>query len=223
VEPQLTPKATPARRGRPRTSRFVPHRRRPSHSPECAMHMTVRRRDGLPSFRKQRVLDLVHDLMREKNDDSFQIVYHSIQSNHIHFIGEARDRRALTRAMQGFMIAFAKRLNAMLKRKGKVWADRYYARDIVGSREMRNVLSYVFHNAKKHGALEKDSILPDLFSNAVLFDGWQEKFLIYGFDDWPKPKPRTRMLRSWWRGHAPLSLAGPRAGDASHPRASRSA
>src|SRR5688572_29984847 len=135
--------------GRKRTSRFVPHRRRASHHPDCAMHMTVRRRDGLPSFRQQRVLDLVHDLMREKNDESFQILHRSIQSNHIHFVAEARDRRAVTRKMQGFMIAFAKRLNAMLERAGKVWADRYYARDIEGSREMKNVLSYVFNNAKK--------------------------------------------------------------------------
>jgi REP element-mobilizing transposase RayT len=198
------PPTKPARRGRPRTSRFVPHRRRPSHSPECAMHMTVRRRDGLPSFRGQRVLDLVHALMRKKNGESFQIVHYSIQSNHVHLVAEARDRRAVTRAMQGFMIAFAKSLNKILARAGKVWADRYYARDIVGSREMKNVLAYVFHNAKKHGTLRTRAV--DMFSNAVLFDGWEEKFLIYGFDDWPRPNPRTRMLRSWWRAHGPLRL-----------------
>ena len=170
------------------------------------MHMTVRRRDGLPSFRSQRVLRLVHQLMREKNDESFQIVHRSIQSNHIHFVAEARDRRAVSRKMQGFMIAFARRLNAMLKRVGKVWADRYYARDIVGSREMKNVLSYVFNNAKKHGVIKKGRRMLDLFSDAVLFDGWDEKFIRYGFDDWPKPEPRTRMLRSWWRAHGPLRL-----------------
>jgi REP element-mobilizing transposase RayT len=171
------------------------------------MHMTVRRRDGLPSFRSQRVLQLVHQLMREKNDDSFQIVHHSIQSNHIHFVSEARDRRAVIRKMHGFMVAFAKRLNALLgRRAGKVWADRYYARDIVGSREMRNVLAYVFHNARKHGTLRAESKMPDLFSTALVFDGWAEKFVIYGFDDWPRPKPRTQMLRSWWRIHAPLRL-----------------
>lgn len=170
------------------------------------MHMTVRRREGLPSFRQQRVRELLHALMRKKNDEDFQIVHYSIQSNHIHLVSEARDRRAVTRKMHGFMVAFAKRLNAMLSRAGKVWADRYYARDIVGSREMRNVLSYVFHNAKKHGVLKATSRAPDLFSTAVLFDGWEEKFIVYGFDDWPQPRPRTRMLRSWWRRHEPLRL-----------------
>jgi REP element-mobilizing transposase RayT len=168
--------------------------------------MTVRRRDGLPSFRRQRVLALVHELMREKNDDSFQIVHYSIQSNHIHFVCEARDRRAVTRKMHGFMVAFAKRLNAMLRRAGKVWADRYFARDVVGSRDMRNVLSYVFHNAKRHGAMRHDSQMFDVFSSAMLFDGWEERFLVLGFDEWPQPRPRTRMLRTWWRGHGPLKL-----------------
>jgi putative transposase len=171
------------------------------------MHMTVRRRDGLPSFRSQRVLRLLHDLMREKNDDAFQIVHHSIQSNHIHLISEARDRRAVIRKMHGFMVAFAKRLNALLRRRaGKVWADRYYARDIEGSREMRNVLAYVFHNAKKHGVQAKDSPYFDVYSTAMLFDGWESKVLVLGFDDWPQPKPRTAMLRTWWRGHGALPL-----------------
>jgi putative transposase len=172
------------------------------------MHMTVRRRDGLPSFRQQRVLELVHDLMREKNDEAFQIVHHSIQSNHIHFISEARDRRAVTRKMHGFMVAFAKRLNALLGRRGGVWGDRYYSRDIVGSREMKNVLSYVFHSAKKHGALPKGSRMPDIYSTAMLGGGRETRFLVHGFDDWPQPRPRTRMLRSWWRGHGPLKLDG---------------
>lgn len=171
------------------------------------MHVTVRRRDGLPSFRRQRVLDLVHALMREKNDDSFQLVHYSIQSNHVHFVAEARDRRVVTRKMQGFMVAFAKRLNKMLSRIGKVWADRYFARDITGSREMKHVLAYVFHSAKKHGVITKGARIVDIFSNAVHFDGWDVKFLAFGFDDWPRPKPRTRMLRSWWRAHGPLRLA----------------
>jgi hypothetical protein len=94
----------------------------------------------------------------------------------------------------------------MLHRAGKVWADRYYARDIVGSREMKNVLSYVFNNAKKHGVIAHGRRTLDLYSDAVLFDGWDEPFVRYGFDDWPKPVPRTRMLRSWWRAHGPLQL-----------------
>jgi putative transposase len=186
----------------------IPHRRRPSHDPKTAMHMTVRRRDNLPSFRRQRVLDLVHELIEKKNDDSFQIVHWSIQSNHIHLVCKARDRRAVTRKMQGFMIAFAKRLNALLgNRKGKVWADRYFARDILDSKEMKNVLAYVFGNAKKHGAVPKESRMPDVFASGMLFDGWDVKLQVFRFDDWPQPRPRTPMLRRWWRLHGPLKFA----------------
>jgi hypothetical protein len=104
--------------------------------------------------------------------------------------------------MQGFMIAFAKRLNALLgNRKGKVWADRYFARDVVDSRDMHNVLSYVFGNAKKHGASES---MFDLFASGWNFAGWDVKVLTFGIDDWPRPEPRTPMLREWWKLHGPV-------------------
>lgn len=166
------------------------------------MHMTLRRRDDLPSFRRQRVLALVHHLMKTKADAAFQIVHYSIQSNHIHLICEARDRRVVTRKMQGFMIAFAKRLNKMLgNRRGKVWADRYFARDVVDSRDMHNVLSYVFGNAKKHGA---SNSMFDVFASWWAFPGWDVGVLTYGIDDWPRPPPRTAMLREWWKLHGPV-------------------
>jgi hypothetical protein len=54
--------------------------------------------------------------------------------------------------------------------------------------------------------MHEDLRMFDLFSSAVRFDGWEDRFLAFGFDDWPKPKPRTRMLRTWWRNHGPLKL-----------------
>src|SRR5688572_15407288 len=108
------------------------------------MHVTMRRMPNLPSFRKQRVGELVLRQMRRLNDELFQIVHFSIQSNHLHLIAEARDRAAAMRKLSGFMVSFAKRLNAMLgNRRGKVWADRHYRRDVVTAREMNAVLRYV--------------------------------------------------------------------------------
>lgn len=90
------------------------------------MHITLRRRSGLPSFREQLVHELVVASMARLNDHRFQIVHHSIQTNHIHLVVEADDRDVVTRKMSGFAIAFAKRLNNQLLggRRGKVWSDR---------------------------------------------------------------------------------------------------
>lgn len=165
------------------------------------MHMTVRRRDGLPSFRQQRVGKLLLGLIDDKNDETFQIADFSIQSNHLHFVVEANDRKTVIRKMQGFMIAFAKRLNRLLgRKKGKVWADRYFARDIESSRDMHNVLSYIFSNAKKHGTIPNDPRFYDTYSTAWRFFG----FPLHGTDHWPRPKPRTAMLAWWWQGHGPV-------------------
>jgi REP element-mobilizing transposase RayT len=180
---------------------LVPHRRRASHHPESAMHMTVRRREGLPSFRQQRVWKLLLELLEDKNDARFQIVEFSIQWNHIHLVVEADDRETVIRKMQGFMIAFAKRLNRLLgRKKGKVWADRYFARDIESSRDMHNVLSYIFSNGKKHGAIPNEERVIDLFSTVWRFFGYRMR----GAEHWPRPKPRTAMLERWWRAHGPV-------------------
>lgn len=82
--------------------------------------------------------------MRRLNDRRFQIVHFSIQTNHLHLVVEAADRATITRKMAGFMVSFAKRLNAMLGgRRGKVWIDRYFRRDIERARDMNAVLRYV--------------------------------------------------------------------------------
>ena len=176
------------------------------------MHITMRRVANLPSFRQQRVRRLVLQQMRRLNDEIFQLVHFSIQSNHLHLIVEARDREAIIRKIQGFMVAFAKRLNTMLGgRRGKVWSDRYFRRDVMTSREMHALLRYVFHNAKKHGALASGVTL-DAFSSAWTFDGWDAE--VPRPDDeveWPRPTPRTRLLKIGWFQQGPLSVAGERA------------
>lgn len=174
------------------------------------MHVTMRRVPNLPSFRQQRVGELVLRQMRRLNDDSFQIVHFSIQANHLHFVMEASDRETVIRKIQGLMVSFAKRLNVMLgKRRGKVWADRYFRRDVVTAREMSAVLRYVFNNAKKHGELPPDAIVLDPYSTAWTFDGWDVDIpKPKNADHWPRPTPRTRLLEKDWITSGLLSRAG---------------
>lgn len=174
------------------------------------MHITARARKGLPSFRAQRIASLVLLLMRRLNDAGFQIVHFSVQTNHIHLIVEAKDREIIIKKMSGFMISFAKRLNAMLGRaRGKVWDDRYYRRDIDSSRDMKNVLAYVFGNAKKHGLIPRDAAEIDYVSSAWTFDGWNVKIdLPPERVRWKPPRPRTELLRRDWIAFGLLRVSG---------------
>jgi putative transposase len=71
----------------------------------------------------------------------FQVVQFSIQSNHLHVIVEATDKKKLRSGVSGLVIAFAKRLNALLERlTGKVWAERYHARPLTTPAEVRSAL-----------------------------------------------------------------------------------
>ncbi|HEY4242912.1 MAG TPA: transposase [Kofleriaceae bacterium] len=103
---------------------------------------------------------------------SMHLVHASIQSNHIHLLVEAADEHLLSRGMQGFQISAAKHINRVLRRKGRVFADRYYAHVLRTKRETRNAVTYVLQNWRKHGG---GSIAPlDPCSTAESFPGWRE-------------------------------------------------
>jgi len=197
-----------------RGTRRVPHRARPFHKDTNPVHVTLRARSGLPSFRQQLVhAMLVRILHRQKKRayaGDFQVVEYSIQKNHLHVILEAEDKSSLRSGASGLAIAFAKQLNKLLLRaKGKVWAERYHAHELGTPREVRNALSYVFQNFKKHGDVAFGHVV-DRHSSAALFDGWAVPVLTFpDVPPWRTPPLRTWMLRTGWKRHG-LLLPGER-------------
>jgi putative transposase len=81
-----------------------------------------------------------------------------VQGNHIHLIVEAENKRALARGMQGLQIRIAKGLNRVMKRRGKVFSDRYHAHILRTPTEVRNALRYVRENHRKHEAQRGRSV-----------------------------------------------------------------
>ncbi|HUS62941.1 MAG TPA: transposase, partial [Kofleriaceae bacterium] len=110
-----------------------------------------------------------------------RIVHFSVQGDHIHLLVEARDRRCLSRAMKGFEVRVARRLNALMGRKGRVFADRYHAHQLETPTEARRALVYVLGNAAKHPAdpreraASRESTWIDPMSSACYFDGWARR------------------------------------------------
>jgi REP element-mobilizing transposase RayT len=99
----------------------------------------------------------------------FQVVHHSIQSNHLHLIVEAADRSALTSGMRGLLVRIARGLNRLWGRCGAVFADRFHERELCTLREVHNALVYVLQNLRKHGISLAG---PDPLSSGPEFDGW---------------------------------------------------
>lgn len=183
--------------------RTVSHRRR-THGDRHPIHVTLRFRDDLPNMRERNLYLTIEDAIRAGRERfGFRVIEWSVQGNHLHLIVEADSERALSRGMQGLAIRVARALNRALSRHGKVFADRFHARDLRTPTEVRNALVYVLNNAKHH-AKDQGQSWPrrrvDPYSSAAWFTGWASEIESRRL---PGPSPaasaKTWLLRTGWR------------------------
>ena len=193
----------------------VGHGRRPGQSPNQPLHITLRLVPGLPRLRRRegdrmarRALGLANRFLGAR------LCHLSIQGNHLHLIVEADDRAALTAAMRSFGITFAKGVNAGLRRKGRVLADRYHVVVLRTPAQTRAALEYVLGNWRRHG---EDRAGPrrrtDRFSSGPFFTGWTvpaPAFLWWKDLPWPDDGPLPiRLPRSWLLSEGWRRAGGP--------------
>jgi hypothetical protein len=62
-------------------------------------------------------------------------VHFSVQGNHLHLVFEADDWRALPRAVKGLSVRLARVINKAMKRRGRVFSDRYHVHVLKTPRE----------------------------------------------------------------------------------------
>ena len=156
---------------RPRGEKaLVAHTQRPALATRFPVHVTLRVLPHVWNLRSKRGYRVVRRALAGGGDRfGMRLCEFSIQGNHLHFVVEAEDARALSRGMQGLSIRIAKGLNRMMARAGKVLADRFHARILRTPTEVRRVLAYVRGNHDVHrvrrGASASNA--PDVFSSAI--------------------------------------------------------
>ena len=185
----------------------VPHSRRDKLSRHHPVHTTVRLTDGLPSLRRQETLAELRTAFRKGAERfGFRLLHYSVQSNHLHFIVEAKDRVALTRGMQGLLIRIARALNRLWQRRGKVFAERFHQRVLKSPTQLRNALVYVLNNYFHHGQRPRRHL--DRYASGPWFDGWKERFTVKGIDHVPRhlAAPRTWLMQGGWRKRGRIRL-----------------
>ena len=143
-----------------------------------------------------------------------RVVHYSVQHDHIHLIVETENATSLSRAVQGLCVRIARRLNALMGRKGKVFADRFHERVLASPRQVRSALRYVLLNARKHGVASPERRWLDPCSSASVFDGWSIEVTIGPGVQFALPTavPTTWLLRVGWRRGGPLIDPGERPG-----------
>jgi len=133
----------------------------------------LRVRRGLPWLRTPRTYRVLERAFRAgKEKHGFALVQFSVQGDHLHLLIEAQSKHALARGMQGLMIRIAKGLNRYWRRRrGSVFAERYFARAVQTAKEIKRALAYVLNNARKHGVWSSPTA-PDPFSSGRWYSGW---------------------------------------------------
>ena len=179
--PGLQPTRAGKRRG-PKLGtgrRSVRHRVREAHAATHPLHVVMRSK--MRSLRTQFVFPTLRRAFAEANRarPGFRITQFSVQGDHVHLIVEAEDKASLSRGMQGLAIRIARRINALVRRRGKLWADRFFSRELATPRVVRNALAYVLNNHRKHRAAAHQRLagsepLIDPYSSAPYFRGFLE-------------------------------------------------
>lgn len=173
-------RTTPPKRGRPRKpgdfTRHAPRERVGRHTP---VHITIKvlpRSARLRSTRRFRAIRQA--LIKGGLRFGFRLVHYSVQSTHLHLIGEAEDTLAVSRAIKGISVRIARRLNALSGRRGTVIRERYHMRLIRDRMQARRCVVYVLNNARRHAAQRGKRLSADYLdecSSARAFDGWSRR------------------------------------------------
>jgi putative transposase len=196
----------------------VPHTRRGKLAASRPIHVTVRLHKHSPSLRARRAYQqILRCFVAARDRFGFRLVHYSVQATHLHHVCEAKDRRALSRGMQGLLIRVAKAMNRLWGRKGSVWAERYHEHVLKSPRETRNALAYVLNNLWRHlraAAPEHGPI--DACASGRYFTGWRMDSGIpppptlppsadpadpRAESQRPVADPHTWLLRAGWRRH----------------------
>jgi len=175
----------------------TPHRARATHYFGHPVHVTLRA--GLGSLRSQLLFPTVRIAISRATrhaPERFRIVHFSVQSNHLHLIVEAAERRALTAGVHGLAIRITRYVNDLLMRRGSLWADRWHGRALKSPREVRNALVYVLANFRKRASTEVPSGV-DPCSSGTWFHGWRGASARVG------PLPLATRAPASERGRAP--------------------
>ena len=208
---------------RPKNGRAgVPHRKRARLSRHAPQITTLRLVNDVAKVRRWTIFFEIVTAIAAAQRATFRIVEFSVQNGHLHLITESDGWKALTDGTRALSIRIARVINRGLKRKGRVFADRFHARSLGTPREVKTALVYVIQNARKHlaqrGIAVSDEWL-DPLSSAGFFRGWNaatrnaadgllERWRRRGgsIED-PRAEARTWLLRLGWKRHGLLRAA----------------
>jgi REP element-mobilizing transposase RayT len=191
--------------------RRMPHGRRERVNARHPLLITTRVVPEVGRLRSRAARAAVRDALAVASkhmyaDEAFRICHASIQRDHLHLIAEADSNEAMARGMKGFLVSCARRINAALGRGGTVFPDRYHASSLGSPTQVRNALSYVLCNWRKHDEV-RAGVRLDPCSSAFARADWSPGPIVLREVPLllPVALPRTWLLATGWRRAGSIS------------------
>jgi REP element-mobilizing transposase RayT len=193
--------------------RQVVHVARPGIDGRTPVHVTLRLLPEIGRLRRRDQYRAVRQaLALTAHRDDCRICQYSIQGNHLHLVVEPASKDGLTRGMIAFKTSCARRLNRVVARRGRVFADRYHARYLTSPAQVRRALCYVLNNWRRHGEHRTHpEWRTDPFSSADFFDGWTghapaRPWWVGPEERPPVAAPAFWLLTTGWRRHGTIGI-----------------
>ncbi|WP_373047964.1 transposase [Vulgatibacter sp.] len=179
--------------------RAVPHHRRAEIERRHPVHVTVRMMPDVWNLRTNRAWNVLSRALLAVRETGARLTHYSVQGNHLHLILEVEHRRNLGRAMRSISIRVARGLNQLMRRSGRVVADRYHAAVLRTPTQVRNAIRYVLSNTRKHMLERRDPVGPVVIDRfAAGPQGQAPVTMDLRGDDRVLLEPRTWLLREGW-------------------------
>ena len=172
------------------------------------MLVTVRVLDDVPPLRCGRFVRAFRETLSKcAQRPGFRVVHYSIQDDHAHFLVEAQGKVCLANGMKSLGARFARCVNRVFGRVGRVLADRFHHAVKRTPTEVRRAVAYVLLNARKHFRQRRRRVPPvvlDGASSGLWFDGWKGRAPPPGrYADAHRARevatPRSWLLSMGWR------------------------
>ena len=165
----------------------------------------------VPSLRSAKLVSELERSWREVCERGrFRLVHYSVQHDHVHVIVEATSAWDLACGLESIAARFARGVNRVFRRTGRVLADRCHVHVLRTPREVRNAIAYVLLNARRHlgkrGRAVSSFACIDPASSGRWFLGWRTPAT-------PAPDPpavatpRSWLLSVGWRRRGLIDAA----------------
>jgi REP element-mobilizing transposase RayT len=128
----------------------IRHTERPIITRPSSLHLTVKIKSNKANIKNKSVLRILKRAIMNARRQGLRVVHYSLEYDHVHLLVEVGNNQTLGKGMQSFGVTIAKAINRLRLVKGEVYKHRYHFRKIRSTRELKNVMSYIFNNGVKH-------------------------------------------------------------------------